>query len=132
MMIMDKNTKWIIFVVIIVCVLAALYAQLHPLPQGSEPQPLVSNITVVNSNGSYINGVYVINGTLQNKNPFKILVVNLNATGYSNNGSIVDTGNGFTTTSPITSGGTSNFSIFLYDPNKLIKTYKLQVEDASR
>ena len=131
-MIMDKNTKWILFVVIIVGVLAALYSQLHPLPQGTEPQPLISNITVVSSNGSNINGVYVINGNLQNKNPFNILVVNLNATGYSKNGSIVDTGNGFTNTSPIASGGTSNFSIFLYDPNKLIKTYKLQVEDASR
>jgi hypothetical protein len=129
---MDKNTKWIILVVIIVGVLVALYFQFHTVPQGPESQSFVSNITLVSSNGSYSNGVYIINGIVHNKNSFSILVVNINATGYNANGSIVDTGDGFTTDSPIVSGGNSNFSIFLYDPNKLIITYKLQVLDASR
>ena len=129
---MDRNTEWIIVAVIVVGFFFALYLQFHPVPQGPESPALVSNIIVVNSNGTNMNGVYVINGTVLNKNPFNILVVDLNATSYNKSGSIVDTGDGFTTTSPLVSGGYSNFSIFLYDPNKVIKTYQLQVLDASR
>ena len=128
---MDRNTEWIVVVVIIVGFFVALYLLYHPVPQGLESPALVDNITVINSNGTNVNGVYVINGTVLNKNPFKILVVDLNATGYNKSGSAVDTGDGFTNTSPILSGGYSNFSIFLYDPNKVIKTYQLQVLDAS-
>jgi LEA14-like dessication related protein len=129
---MNKNTKLMILAfVIIVVFLAAWYLLFQSVPQGPEPQPFVSNITVLSSNGSNINGIYVINGVVQNKNSFNITVVNLNATGYSSNGSIVSTGNGFTTTSPIAPGGTSNFSVSLYDPNRLVTTYKIQVEDAS-
>jgi|GEM_PF-5252474 len=130
---MNKNTKLMILaVVIIVIFLAAWYLLFQSVPQGPEPQPFVSNITVLSSNGSNTNGIYVINGVVQNKNPFNITVVNLNATGYSSSGSTVSTGNGFTTSSPIAPGGTSNFTISLYDPNRVVKTYKVQVEDASR
>jgi hypothetical protein len=129
---MNKNTKLMILAfVIIVVFLAAWYLLFQSVPQGPEPQPFVSNITVLSSNGSNINGIYVINGVVQNKNSFNITVVNLNATGYSSSGNIVSTGNGFTTTSPIAPGGTSNFSVSLYDPNRLVTTYKIQVEDAS-
>lgn len=130
---MNKNTKWMIWSVFIVGIfLVAWYFLFQSVPQGPEPQPFVSNITILNSNGSNINGVYVINGIVQNKNPFNITVVNLNATGYSSNGTTVDTGDGFTTTSPIAPGGTSNFTVSIYDPNKVIMTYKVQVEDASK
>lgn len=133
MVLMNKNTRWILWAVfIVVVILAAWYFLFQSVPQGPEPQPFVSNITILSSNGSNINGVYVINGLVQNKNPYNVTVVNLNASGYGSNGTMVDTGDGFTTTSPIVPGGTSNFTISLYDPEKLVATYKVQVEDASK
>ena len=44
---------------------------------------------------------------------------------------MVDTGDGFTTTSPIPAGGTGNFTISMYDPQNQIITYVVQVLDAS-
>jgi hypothetical protein len=76
--------------------------------------------------------VYVINGVLQNNNPFNITVVDINSRGYSNNGSMVTTSSEFTTSSPITVRGYSNFSISLYDPEKLVITYQIHVDDASK
>ena len=74
----------------------------------------------------------MINGVVQNNNPFNIKVINLNASGYNSTGNLIDTGDGFTTTSPITAGGTANFTISLYDPQMQVKTYVAQVEDASK
>ena len=128
----NGTTKWMILAVFLAGAILVGYFIFYSIPQGPEPQPFVSNITVLSSNGSNINGIYVINGVVQNKNPFSIKVVNLNATGYSSNNMIVDTGDGFTTTSPIAPGGISNFTISLYDPNKLVSTYEVQVEDASQ
>ncbi len=101
-------------------------------PQGPVAQTYVSNLTIINSNGSNINGVFVISGVVQNNNPFNISVINLNASGYNSTGKLIDTGDGFTTTSPITAGGTANFTISLYDPQMQVKTYVAQVEDASK
>jgi LEA14-like dessication related protein len=129
---MDRNRKTLILGVGLIVFIAALYIIFLSAPQGPNPQPFVSNITVVNSNGSNINGVYVLNGVVENKNPFSISVVNLNATGFNANGSAVTTGDGFTTQSPIPAGGTSNFSISLYDPNKVVTTYNVRVVDASK
>lgn len=92
----------------------------------------MSNISILSSNASNINGVYVINGVVKNNNQFNISVVNLNGSGYTSNGSLVDTGDGFTTTSPITAGGTGNFTISMYDPQKQVVTYVVQVQDASK
>lgn len=130
---MDRNTKMLIYSILgLIFVVGAYYFLIMSAPQGTVPQAYVSNITVVNSNGSNINGVYVINGVVTNKNQFNISVVNLNATGYNSNGTLVDTGDGFTTNSPIPPGGTANFTISLYDPEKQVATYIVQVEDASK
>jgi len=130
---MDKNTRLIILAIFgLVVIIAGGYFLFGSVPQGPQTQPYITNITIINSNGSNINGVYVINGSVQNKNPFNISVVNINATGYSSNSSVVDTGSGFTTSSPITAGGNSNFTVSLYDPQKLVATYQIQVEDASK
>ena len=130
---MDRNGKLMILGVIgLIVIFTGLYFLFQLVPQGPHPQPFVSNITVLNSNGSNINGVYVINGVVENKNTFNITVVNLNATGYDANGFEVDTGDGFTILSPITAGKNSNFSISLYDPQKLVTTYQVQVSDASK
>jgi len=130
---MDKNTRLIILAIFgLVVIIAGGYFLFGSVPQGPQTQPYITNIKIINSNGSNINGVYVINGSVQNKNPFNISVVNINATGYSSNSSVVDTGSGFTTSSPITAGGNSNFTVSLYDPQKLVTTYQIQVEDASK
>jgi LEA14-like dessication related protein len=129
---MDRNRKNLIFGVGLIVLISVLYFIFLSAPQGPNPQPFVSNITVVNSNGSNINGVYVLNGVVENKNPFSITVVNLNATGFNVNGSAVTTGSGFTTQSPIPAGGTSNFSLSLYDPNRVVTTYNVRVVDASK
>ncbi len=129
---MDRNRKTMIFGLGLIVFIGVLYFIFLSAPQGPNPQPFVSNITVVNSNGSNINGVYVINGVVENKNPFSVTVVNLNATGFNTNSSSVTTGSGFTTQSPIPAGGTSNFSISLYDPNRVVTTYNVRVVDASK
>lgn len=130
---MDKNNRVIILAIVgLVVIIAAWYFLFETVPHGPQPQPFVTNITIINSTGSNINGVYVINGVLQNNNPFNITVVDINSTGYSNNGSMVTTGSGFTTSSPIKAGGYSKFSISLYDPEKLVTTYQLHVDDASK
>lgn len=116
----------------LIVVIVAYYILIFTVPQGTEPQAYVSNITVLNSSGSNVNGVYVINGIVKNNNQFNITVVNLNASGYNGNGTLVDTGDGFTTNSPVAAGGTANFTISLYDPNKQVTTYAVQVEDASK
>lgn len=132
-MMMDRNVKLLIYSILgLIIVIGAYYILIHSAPQGTVPQAYVSNITVVNSNGSNVNGVFVINGVLKNNNQFNITVVNLNASGFSSNGTLVDTGDGFTTTSPVTPGGTANFTISLYDPEKQVATYVVQVEDASK
>jgi len=130
---MNRNGKLMILGVIgLIVIFNGLYFLFQLVPQGPHPQAFVSNITVLNSTGSNINGVYVINGVVENKNTFNITVVNLNATGYDANGFEVDTGDGFTTLSPIPAGKNSNFSISLYDPQKLVTTYHVQVSDASK
>lgn len=116
----------------LIVIILAWYVLFELGPQGPQPQPYVTNITIINSNGTNVNGVYIINGSVQNKNPFNITVVDINATGFSSNGSVVNTGAGFTLSSPIAAGGTSNFTLSLYDPQNLITTYTIHVEDASK
>jgi LEA14-like dessication related protein len=130
---MDNNVKYLALSIIGLIVIAAGYVILiQSAPQGPVAQPYVSNLTILSSNGSNINGIFVINGVVHNNNPFNITVINLNASGYNSSGKLVDTGDGFTTTSPIVAGGTANFTISLYDPQKQVMTYVVQVEDASK
>jgi hypothetical protein len=130
---MDKNKRLLLLSLVgLVVIIFAGYTLFQSVPKGPEPQPLVANISIINSNASNINGVYVINGVVKNNNPYNISVVDLNGTGYSSNGTMVDTGAGFTTTSPIPAGGTGNFTISIYDPQKQIMTYVVQVVDASK
>jgi len=130
---MENNTKLIIMAIFgLVVIILAWYVLFELGPQGPQPQPYVTNITIINSNGTNVNGVYIINGSVQNKNPFNITVVDINASGFSSNGSVVNTGAGFTLSSPIAAGGTSNFTLSLYDPQNLITTYTIHVEDASK
>ena len=130
---MDNNVKYLTLSIIGLIVIVAGYVLLfQSAPQGPVAQSYVSNLTIINSNGSNINGVFVINGVVQNNNPFNITVINLNASGYNSSGKLVDTGDGFTTTTPIVAGGTANFTISLYDPEMQVKTYVAQVEDASK
>ncbi len=129
---MDKNKRLLLLSIVgLVVIIIAGYILFQSAPKGPEPQPLVANISIINSNASNINGVYVINGVVKNNNPYNISVVNLNGTGYNSNGTMVDTGDGFTTTSPIPAGGTGNFTISIYDPQNQIITYVVQVLDAS-
>jgi len=121
-----------ITILVIIIISAAVYYFVVLIPHGPTAQPYLSNITITNSSGSNVNGVYIINGTVQNMNNFSITVVNLNATGYNINGTIVDTGDGFTTSSPISPGGTSNFTISIYDPEKFVTQYQVQINDASK
>jgi hypothetical protein len=131
--IMERNGKLMILGVVgLIIIFSGLYFLFQLVPQGPNPEAFVSNITVVSSNGSNSIGIYVINGVVENKNPFTIKVVSLNATGYNAEGFVVTTGTGFTTLSPIPAGGDSNFSISLYDPQKLVTTYQVQVSDASK
>jgi len=130
---MEKNRKLIIIAIFaLIVIILSWYIFFELTPQGPQPQPYVTNITIINSTGTNVNGVYIINGSVQNKNPFNITVVDINATGLSSNGSVVSTGSGFTLSSPISAGGNSNFTLSLYDPEKLITTYKIQVVDASK
>ncbi len=130
---MDNNVKYLTLSIIGLIVIVAGYVFLiQSAPQGPVAQSYVSNLTIINSNGSNINGVFVINGVVKNNNPFNISVINLNASGYNSTGKLVDTGDGFTTTTPIVAGGTANFTISLYDPEMQVKTYVAQVEDASK
>ncbi len=130
---MDNNVKYLTLSIIGLIVIVAGYIVLiQSAPQGPVAQSYVSNLTIINSNGSNINGVFVINGVVQNNNPFNISVINLNASGYNSTGKLVDTGDGFTTTTPIVAGGTANFTISIYDPQVQVKTYVAQVEDASK
>jgi hypothetical protein len=130
---MDKNKSSLILSIVgLVVVIFAGYILFQSAPMGPKTEPFVGNITIISSNASNINGVYVINGVVKNNNPFQISVVNLNGTGYNSKGTMVDTGDGFTTTSPITAGGTGNFSISMYDPQKQVITYVVQVQDASK
>lgn len=132
-MTIDRNLKWLIYCILgLIVVIGAYYILIQYAPQGTVPQAYTSNITIVNSSGSNINGVFVINGVVKNNNQFNITVVNLNATGFNSSGVQVDTGDGFTTTSPVIPGGTANFTISLYDPEKQVATYVVQVEDASK
>ena len=129
---MDNNVKYLTLSIIgLIVVVAGYFILIQSAPQGPVAQSYVSNLTIINSNGSNINGIFVINGVVQNNNPFNIMVVNLNASGYNSTGKLVDTGDGFTST-PIVAGGTANFTISLYDPQMQVKTYVAQVEDASK
>jgi len=90
---MENKTKLIIMAIFgLVVIILAWYVLFELSPQGPQPQPYVTNITIINSNGTNVNGVYIINGSVQNKNPFNITVVDINATGFSSNGSVVNTG----------------------------------------
>ena len=57
---MDKNNRVIILAIVgLVVIIAAWYFLFETVPHG--PQPFVTNITIINSTGSNINGVYVVN-----------------------------------------------------------------------
>jgi LEA14-like dessication related protein len=126
----DQQTRNLILVSVIIIAVAIALIIATLLPQGPLPNPAVVNLAIISSNGSNVNGIYVIKGIVQNNNKFSVGVVNLNATGFDQNGKIINTGDGFTSSQPpLIQGAKSNFSISIYDPYHKIADYHIQIED---
>ncbi len=99
--------------------------------------PELENMTITNSKGYHeFNGLYSVEGTVQNNNPYGVGIVGVKVIGYDSNGKIVSSDTDYINGddkhhADIPAYDSRDFYILLDDPDGEIASYHAQVDYAN-
>ena len=127
-----KKIMSILILIMVVIGISGCTSLSNKFSAPSSHHPEARNVTILSSSGSFSDGTYWINGTLQNNNSFGVASIAYNITGYDKDGNIVASDWDYADSKNMAPGSQSTFRYFLDDSDHKIVSYKVRVIDADK